>query len=84
MGERVSMELSRRQVLSMGIAIPFLPRLDSPLPPFDPELLVSLMTRDKKALQGLTFVLDGEMGVEVVAGVPQGAAIEALSMMAAS
>ena len=58
--------------------------LNTALPPFDPELLVSLMNRDKKALQGLSFVLDGEMGVEVVAGVPQGAAIEALSMMAAS
>ena len=36
MGERVSMELSRRQVLSMGIVIPFLPRLDSSLPPAPP------------------------------------------------
>ena len=27
------------------------------------------MARDKKALDGLTFVLDGPMGVELVAGV---------------
>ncbi len=31
--------------------------------------LVSLMGRDKKAVGGLTFVLDGARGVEVVAGV---------------
>jgi 5-deoxy-5-amino-3-dehydroquinate synthase len=28
------------------------------------------MARDKKALDGLTFVLDGPRGVEVVSGVP--------------
>jgi 5-deoxy-5-amino-3-dehydroquinate synthase len=28
------------------------------------------MARDKKALDGLTFVLDGPTGVELVAGVP--------------
>jgi len=30
---------------------------------------VALMARDKKAIDGLTFVLDGPDGVEVVAGV---------------
>jgi 5-deoxy-5-amino-3-dehydroquinate synthase len=39
-------------------------------PGVEPELLVSLMARDKKALDGLTFVLDGPAGVELVAGVP--------------
>ena len=29
------------------------------------------MARDKKALDGLTFVLDGPRGVEVVAGVAE-------------
>ena len=29
------------------------------------------MHRDKKALDGLTFVLDGPAGVEVVPGVPE-------------
>lgn len=33
--------------------------------------LVGLMHRDKKALNGLTFVLDGANGVEVVAGVDE-------------
>ena len=33
--------------------------------------LVRLMHRDKKALNGLTFVLDGPNGVEVVAGVDE-------------
>ena len=35
----------------------------------EPERLVGLMARDKKALDGLTFVLDGPMGVELVAGI---------------
>ncbi len=35
----------------------------------DAESLLALMYRDKKALDGLTFVLDGPDGVEVVAGV---------------
>jgi 5-deoxy-5-amino-3-dehydroquinate synthase len=34
------------------------------------EQLMVLMARDKKALDGLTFVLDGDDGVEVVADVP--------------
>jgi len=33
--------------------------------------LVALMARDKKAVSGLTFVLDGRTGVEVVAGVDE-------------
>jgi 5-deoxy-5-amino-3-dehydroquinate synthase len=33
--------------------------------------LVEIMRRDKKALDGLTFVLDGPQGVEVVAGVDE-------------
>jgi 5-deoxy-5-amino-3-dehydroquinate synthase len=36
----------------------------------DPAELLTLMARDKKAVDGLTFVLDGPRGVEVVAGVP--------------
>ena len=34
------------------------------------EELIALMGRDKKALDGLTFVLDGPSGVESVTGVP--------------
>lgn len=37
----------------------------------DPDRLVDLMARDKKALDGLTFVLDGPDGVEVVADVAE-------------
>src|SRR4051812_4612991 len=37
----------------------------------DTDGLVALMGRDKKALTGLTFVLDGACGVEVVTGVPE-------------
>ena len=35
----------------------------------DPEELLRLMKRDKKAIDGLTFVLDGPRGVEVVTGI---------------
>ena len=45
--------------------------LPSRIPPgLDPAELVTLMARDKKAVDGLTFVLDGPRGVEVVRGVP--------------
>ena len=44
--------------------------------------LIELMARDKKALDsGLTFVLDGPAGVELVDGVPADAAAEALDVM---
>ena len=44
--------------------------LPSRLPPgADPGQLVTLMGRDKKALRGLTFVLDGPVGVELVTDV---------------
>lgn len=43
--------------------------------------LVALMGRDKKALDGLTFVLDGPVGVEVVAGVAEGPVRVALDRM---
>ncbi|MEO8266403.1 MAG: 3-dehydroquinate synthase family protein [Ilumatobacteraceae bacterium] len=60
--------------------------LDTSLPPdVDPRHLIELMGRDKKALGGgLTFVLDGPDGVEVVTGVSVEAADEALRSMAAS
>ncbi|MEK7425672.1 MAG: 3-dehydroquinate synthase family protein [Actinomycetota bacterium] len=48
----------------------------------DPQRLLASMARDKKAVSGLTFVLDGPRGVEVVAEVPQAAATEALQVMA--
>jgi 5-deoxy-5-amino-3-dehydroquinate synthase len=37
----------------------------------DTDQLVALMARDKKALDGLTFVLDGPLGCEVVPRVPE-------------
>lgn len=43
--------------------------LDPTLPDLDADRLVTLMGRDKKAIDGLTFVLDGPHGVEVVPGV---------------
>jgi 5-deoxy-5-amino-3-dehydroquinate synthase len=49
----------------------------------DPEEVVTLMARDKKALRGLTFVLDGPNGVEVVEGVPVDAVVRALRRMEA-
>ena len=38
----------------------------------DPDELMAAMGRDKKAIDGLTFVLDGPVGVEVVSGVDAG------------
>ena len=40
------------------------------------------MARDKKALDGLTFVLDGPQGVEVVAGVEPAAVVSTLELLA--
>jgi 5-deoxy-5-amino-3-dehydroquinate synthase len=37
----------------------------------DHDELVRVMARDKKAVDGLTFVLDGPGGVEIVPGVPE-------------
>ena len=47
----------------------------------DPEALVAVMFRDKKVVNGLTFVLDGPAGVETVAAVPPEAALAAISRM---
>jgi 5-deoxy-5-amino-3-dehydroquinate synthase len=47
----------------------------------DDEELLELMTRDKKATSGLTFVLDGPAGVEVVAGVDAAVARQALEAL---
>lgn len=48
------------------------------------ELLVELMGRDKKALDGLTFVLDGPRGIEVVPQVLGSSVLAALSQMRSS
>ena len=57
--------------------------LDTSLPHgVDPQRLVKLMGRDKKALgDGLTFVLDGRDGVEVVTDVPAAEASTVLEAM---
>ncbi|HUF97050.1 MAG TPA: 3-dehydroquinate synthase family protein [Ilumatobacter sp.] len=47
----------------------------------DPAELVALMHRDKKALDGLTFVLDGPNGIEVVTDVSEASVYEALARM---
>ncbi len=58
--------------------------LSSAVPvPVDPELLVSFMTRDKKAQRDLTFVLDGPDGVEVVRGVDRADVLATLAEMEA-
>nr|MBA3606655.1 3-dehydroquinate synthase [Acidimicrobiia bacterium] len=51
-------------------------------PGTDADRLVDLMRRDKKAIDGLTFVLDGPRGVEVVAAVPESAVRAALAATA--
>ncbi len=48
----------------------------------DDDELLSVMARDKKVQDdGLTFVLDGPRGLEVVPGVPEGAVRDALDEM---
>ena len=49
----------------------------------DRDRLVELMARDKKAVDGLTFVLDGRDGVEVVSGVAPAAVFDAFDLQAA-
>lgn len=57
--------------------------LATDLPPgLAPADLVDLMRRDKKALTGLTFVLDGADGVEVVENVDERSVLDALDRMA--
>jgi 5-deoxy-5-amino-3-dehydroquinate synthase len=54
--------------------------LRTALPPgLDPSELIALMARDKKALDGLTFVLDGDHGVELVQDVSEQAIRDALT-----
>ncbi len=50
----------------------------------DRDELIDLMGRDKKALTGLTFVLDGDRGVEVVTGISRDALHEAFDAMTAT
>lgn len=57
--------------------------LDTSLPGgVDHQRLLGLMVKDKKAIDGLTFVLDGPDGVEVVPHVDTNAALTALDQMA--
>ena len=49
----------------------------------DAAELLALMRRDKKAAGGLTFVLDGPAGIEVVDGVDEGAVVDLLRAMGA-
>jgi 5-deoxy-5-amino-3-dehydroquinate synthase len=49
----------------------------------DRDEVIGLMERDKKATGGLTFVLDGPHGVELVPGVPRAAVEAAFARMAA-
>ena len=52
------------------------------LPPgADADQLIMLMGRDKKALDGLTFVLDGPNGVETVTGIDRNILEEAMEAL---
>lgn len=57
--------------------------MTSPPPGLDTTELLGLMGRDKKAVDGLTFVLDGPAGLEIVAGVDGGAVRETLDRFVA-
>jgi 5-deoxy-5-amino-3-dehydroquinate synthase len=59
--------------------------LPSNLPPgTNHDEVISLFARDKKALDGITFVLDGPAGVEVVTGVSEGRMREALERISST
>ena len=47
----------------------------------DRHALIDLMKHDKKAISGLTFVLDGPSGIEVVAGVTESHLLQAFDAM---
>jgi 5-deoxy-5-amino-3-dehydroquinate synthase len=68
-------ELHRRVVGSFDL------RADLP-DEADPQLLVSYMSRDKKAHHDLTFVLDGPHGVEPVRGIAEVEVLATLAEMA--
>ena len=66
-----------RRVVGEGYGLPT--RLPSGL---DAAELIVLMSRDKKAVGGPTFVLDGPRGIELVEGVPETAMRAALAELA--
>jgi 5-deoxy-5-amino-3-dehydroquinate synthase len=43
--------------------------------------LIELMRHDKKAISGLTFVLDGPSGIEIVSGVDEAHLMQAFDAM---
>ena len=47
----------------------------------DPDELVALFLKDKKAVDGVTFVLDGPDGVEPVTGIDRGVLLDALEKL---
>jgi len=69
-GERVSAHLRVLHALGLSERLPT---------GADCARLVALMARDKKATDGLTFVLDGPAGLEVVPGVPAEVVTEVLA-----
>ena len=62
----------RRVVESLGLT-------DRIPPGIDPDTVVGLFTRDKKAIDGVTLVLDGPRGVEAVTGIDPGVLRSALT-----
>jgi 5-deoxy-5-amino-3-dehydroquinate synthase len=50
---------------------------------YDTDEIVAAFSRDKKAVDGVTFVLDGPNGVETVTGVPRDVLVDALAAVRA-
>ena len=55
--------------------------MTQPPPGLDADELLALMHRDKKVLTGLTFILDGVHGVEVITGVDEAPVRAAMSRL---
>ena len=77
--ERVSEH--RKVVSSYGLAISLRQGFGKASAVPSPESLIALFARDKKAVAGITFVLDGPAGPEVVKEVPRDILQEALELV---
>ena len=74
--DRPRVEEHRATVASYGLPMAIPPGVDT-------EELLPLFARDKKAVRGVTFVLDGPDGVEPVTGVDERAVRDALELVRA-
>ena len=71
----------RRAVSSYGLATSLTQAFGKTAPIPDSETLITLFTRDKKAVDDITFVLDGPAGPEAAKNIPHAVLAEALELV---